>query len=182
MQTKLKIKSNFGLDEVELNASIMALTKQITKLPVEVETISSEAYNISCPCYVVTYDNQTDLKKAITMFNDHRYVPLDGFDSIHPNDFTISLENDIIDQAFEHLTTKNLGYLEEQINMLDYICSDIVSEQEDMKTKIDALYAFFEKSGVLYYKQTIEALLEVLEQNGVLGKNSIRETVFQKLH
>ncbi len=92
------------------------------------------------------------------------------------------MESDNINESFDYLTEKNLSYLEEQVNMLDYIASDVVSEQEDLKEKVDALHSFMQKSGILYYKQMVEGLLDVMDRNGLVDKQKLSEQMFKQVH
>lgn len=182
MLTNLKIKSSFPDTEHDFNESLRRLTDEITQRVCSTEYTQNEDFDVMCPVFIVTYDNHTDLKKAISKFNEHRYMPLDSFEDISANDFTISLESDNINESFDHLTSKNLSYLEEQINMLDYISSDVVGEQELLKEKVDALYSFMQKSGILYYKQMVEGLLDVMDQHGLVDKQAIKDQIFSQVH
>lgn len=182
MLTNLKIKSSFPDTEYEFNESLRRLINKITQQESGVELTKNEEYDVFCPVYIVSYNNHIELKKAISLFNEHRYIPFEGYEDITANDFTISLESDNINESFDYLTEKNLSFLEEQINMLDYITSDVVSEQEDLKEKVDALHSFMQKSGILYYKQMVEGLLDVMDKNGLVNKESIKKQIFETTH
>lgn len=183
MKTTLKVKSKYPVEDVEIN-------KHITDFAVSfnnnrdhyVEFVTDQIFNVTYPVICFDYDDQEELKGVISLFNEHRYDPVGEYEDIRHEEYTLSLESEYIHSSNNYLNEKNLEYMEEQINIIDYICSDIVYEQEDIKSKVDALYGFFEKSGILYYKQTIETLLDVLEKNNDIGKNSIRETLFRKVH
>ncbi len=92
MLTKLKIKSSFPEIEVEFNESLRRLTDELTQRQSMVEYNKNDQYDLMCPVFVVPYDNHADLKLAINAFNEHRHVPLEEYEDISANDFTISLE------------------------------------------------------------------------------------------
>lgn len=181
MLTKLKIKANFMYDD-DLNYKLKDLIQDITEKDLTVEFITNEHYDMSSPVYSIDYTDHSELKSAIRKFNDHRYIPFDGYEELQANDFVLSLESDNINESFEYLSQANLTYIEEQLNMLDHIASDVVCEQEDLKEKVDALYSFMQKSGVMHYKQLIEGLLDVMDQHGLVNKEKLKEQMFAKLH
>jgi len=183
MKTVLKIKSNYSIEETEINDRLKDFVQHMTgDKEWYVEFVTNDKYDISCPSFCFEYDDHDSLKKIISLFSDHRYVPFDEFEDITNDDFTMALESNTINESFGFLSEKNLEYVEEQVNMLDYICSDIVHEQEDLKEKMEAMYSFFDKSGILYYKQLIQGLLEVLDSKGIIEKENIEKKLFTNVH
>lgn len=183
MKTTLKIRSNYSIDEHEVNEKIKEFAKHLTgDQEWHVEFVTNEKYNTTCPTFCFEYNDHDSLKNIISLFNDHRYIPFDGFEDVSSDDFVMSLEGDNINASFGFLSEKNLEYLEEQVNMLDYICSDVVGEQEDLKQKVEALYSFMDKSGILYYKQFIQGLLEVLDAQDIIDKQKIEKKLFTNIH
>lgn len=183
MKTTLKIRSNYPTDEREVNDRLKDFVSHLTgNEEPNIEYANTKKESKLCPVFCLTYDDQQSLKETIAIFDDHRYIPFDGFDDIAPDDFTMTLESDTIDDSYTYLTQKNFDYIEEQVNMIDYICSDIVNEQEDLREKVEALYSFFDKSGILYYKQVIQGLLDVLDSKGIIEKEGIESKLFTKHH
>jgi len=183
MKTTLKIRSNYSIDEHEANERIKEFVRHLTgDHEWYVELVTNEKYNTTCPMFCFEYNDHDSLKGIISLFNDHRYIPFDNFEDVSFDDFVMSLESDDINTSFGFLSEKNLEYVEEQVNMLDYICSDVVGEQEDLKQKVEALYSFMDKSGILYYKQLIQGLLEVLDTQGIIDKQNIEKKLFTNIH
>jgi hypothetical protein len=77
---------------------------------------------------------------------------------------------------------EKLRLSENRVELLDHICSDLASEQEDIKLKLDSFYSFFDKSGILYYKQLIESLIDTMDRNGMVNKEVLKKQLFKQIH
>ena len=180
----LNVYSMFDTSQKEENEKLYQFVERISfgESP-SIDTTHNDFYDYDSLVYSVKFSSGQDLKDALNLLNNHRYLPLKDFEEIYPNTFTFTIESDIIDPLETHLNLLNQKYLEEQINMIDYICSDIVNEQEDLSQKVDALYGFIEKSGVVQYKQMIQAFISVLEEKQVISnKEEIFKRIFKEIH
>lgn len=182
MKTTLNVKAMY--DELDQrNDQLTLLVEEITGKKPKVSTFFNEDYNHYSFVHKLVYDNHDELNQVISQFNDHRYIPFEKFLDVESDDFVLTLESENINESFNHLSEKNTRHLTEQINMIDYICSDIVNEQEDLSQKVDAIYGFIEKSGVLQYKQMIQAFISVLEEKQVISnKEEIFKRIFKEIH
>lgn len=167
MNITLKIKID---DEI-------VLTDYYSKCIEFIKCITKKTVNEYCDSVFVEFNNTKDLEKTIDLINLQKTIPYEGFEDLVIDwDMSINIEN--IDSKDE-LFTNSLDH-----QTLDMVCSDLASEQETLKEKTDALYGFFEKSGVLQYKQMMRAFISVLEENKIIqSKQDIFDKIFtEQIH
>lgn len=175
MDTLLKLKMTPGILEEEV-----LLTKAM------LSSISNSAVYISHidtrdgPNIVLTteYINKEKLKEDLTKLFSHNLSPIKGYEQVSTKWFTVSIENDNIDSTLSHLLDEKLHSIEDQVYLLDHICSDIVETQEKTKEQVEVIYSFMQKSGILEYKSLIKHLLSVMDANGLVDKKSLEKQVF----
>lgn len=132
--------------------------------------------------YIIYFLNIDALKKYIKKFCNFKAYKAKGYEQIESSHFTLTLQGSTIDIHSQYLNQQSFQSIEEQINILDYISTDIVDEQEDLKNKVEALYEYMNKSGLLYYKQMIKFLIKALDEKQIIDGEQLEQQIFKQIH
>lgn len=155
------------------------LLKNFRHKEIKIDQLDEEEYNIAI---MLSYEDKENLMLDISYFYSCYFMPPSKFKDIDFKSININVSNTIEVSMSDFLTDQKLKVIEDDIYVIDHMCSDIVNEQEELLTKIEAIYTFINQSGVLHYKNTISHLIDVMHQNGLVDKNEINKQIFPVTH
>lgn len=144
-----------------------------------IDELGEDNYNY---LLALTYDDSEVIKKDITYFYSCLALPPKKFKDLEIKDFHVDVSLTLSTSLSDFLFNQKLHLIEDDINVIDYICSDIVGEQEKIINKLEAIYAFLNQSGLIYYKSTLEHLLDSLHEKGIVDKEAIKKQVLPTSH
>lgn len=181
--TRLNIKVSTD-DELEYdNGRFKEFVQVLTNKEVRVQYVEDSFYHCKLPVYYIDYaqhESQT-LRAHIRNLIEHKTIPIEGFEDIEPI-YDVSIENKNVDQMFSYLVDQKYGSAEERLDIMDHVVAEIVTENKELRDKIDALYDFMDSSGLLYYKQVMKLIARTFEENDLGNMNDVLNHTTKQIH
>lgn len=126
----------------------------------------------------IIFNVEQEAAETITaFFYSHRDIPIEGFEDVNFRYFDI-----ITDNSESHHINALDKCLQEQLDIQSHIIEDLVSERDYLEGRVEQLESMMKKSGMEHYKETIDCLINVIQQTSDINLDSIKEAIFPKVH
>jgi len=143
----------------------------------------------SCDQYM---DNETEEVNFFLTFNTPSECKVFMFEfffalNVPDHEFTEITKSDFCIQAYDQnminfINTQLQRSMQYDIELLDYVCSDLALDQTQTNERLDSVENYIHKSGIIHYQQFMKELIEVLDAKDILDKDSILQKMFQTTH
>lgn len=181
--TRLNIKVSVD-DELEYDGGrFKTFVESLTYKEVRVQYVEDSFYHCKLPVYYIDYEQNEsqELKNHIKNLIEHKTIPVEGFEDIE-SFYDVTIESKNVDETFSYLVDQKYFSAEERLDIMDHVLAEIVTENHELKEKIDALYDFMDSSGLLYYKQMMKIIAKTLEDNDMADMEDVLNHTTKTLH
>lgn len=93
----------------------------------------------------------------------------------------VALETDDQD-LINHISINTHRATTYDVELLDMVVSDLAYDQESIKNRLTSIEEYIKGSGIIYYKQFMKELIEVLDAREILDKESVIAKMFNTIH
>lgn len=174
---RLTIDTNFIFDD-EYTKTMYEMLCEISNTDVSKQFSFSRNQNQFAYSFFIDFDDiedETHVRMIVKSLNVHRYTPYEKFSIIRPSDFEFHIDTQNI-SLIQYVSHLNEQFLSDQIKALDWIVSVQIEEQNKLTERVDTLYSFILKAGLIDHTASYTSLLNALDSQGLIKKEDFETT------
>ena len=132
--------------------------------------------------FIVSGLAKNDAEEFIYKLMDHKSIPFEGFEAIEDWDYDVAVMSTLVDPMQELVNQRKFEQLDEKTALLNTALEEVNGKMEALDLQMGRVMGLLQSSGVMHYREFMQAFLSAMEDRGVIDKDTVEKRMFQTHH